>query len=405
MNILFSCDEYPPARTGGIGSATKNVCEALAARGHKVYVVSCRLPGHNLPSEAVINNVTVYRLTIFSKLAFLLNTQWKMDKIHCLLLRSGILRKYAVEETANVFTFVERLLNEKNIDVIEVPDYSILDKYYIDREYVPAHKYSVPCVGRVHGSKSFLTYNRCGQINPITRRNNISFFNNCDKILAVSRFSANFVNKELGVEKQCDVIYNPLDTSFIDYARNLSVSRKKNVVFLGKVIESKGAFNLLKAFEIFSAKHPEYKLVMIGGGLLEKAKTIVSKDLYRRIEFTGYLDRYKIAQYLKSAAFCVIPTFYENFSVAALEVMGCGNILIYTTAASGPETIEEGIDGFLVDPHSVEAIESKMSYVADNLETLVHIRERAMSTVDKRFRQDIIIDQLEQYYSSVIRTR
>jgi len=402
MNILFSCDEYPPAKTGGIGSATKIVCEALASRGHKVYVVSGRLPGHGLPQETIINGVTIYRLTYFSKLSCLLDKAWKMEKIHRWLLRFGLLSKYALRELSRMNHFIEELIREKQIDVVEVPDYTLLDKYYIERSFVPAFKYSVPCIGRVHGSRSFLRYNKDGVIPEFARKNNQSFFRNCNRILAVSQFSADFVNNQLEIQKKCDVIYNPLDTTFIEQAQKLDVPRTNNIVFLGKIIETKGAYNLLRAFEHFSQSHPDYHLLMIGGGLIDQAKKIVSPATLSKVTFTGYINRDEIAKYLKSAAFCIIPSFYENFSVAALEVMGCGNILIYTNAASGPETIHDGIDGFLVDPHDVTAIESKMSYVADNFKDLLTMRERAISTIEKRFSQPIIIDQLEHYYKSLL---
>lgn len=45
MNILYLCDEYPPAKTGGIGTVTKVVAEAMVQKGHTVYVLSGRPRG------------------------------------------------------------------------------------------------------------------------------------------------------------------------------------------------------------------------------------------------------------------------------------------------------------------------------------------------------------------------
>ena len=188
MNILFSCDEYPPAKTGGIGSATKIVAEALASRGHNIYVVSGRLPGHGLPAETVVNGVTIYRITYFEKIAYLLDSQWKMDRIHHLFLRFGLLANYAIREYSRMVAFTECVVKAKHIDLVEIPDYTILDKYFIEKKNIRYHIYSVPCVGRVHGSKSFLSYNKTKTIHNIVRRNNVAFFSNCDKILAVSKF-------------------------------------------------------------------------------------------------------------------------------------------------------------------------------------------------------------------------
>ena len=69
MNILFSCDEYPPVKSGGIGTVTKIVAEELARRGHRVYVVSGVLPEVTLPAYTIDNGVRIYRLSYFSKFA------------------------------------------------------------------------------------------------------------------------------------------------------------------------------------------------------------------------------------------------------------------------------------------------------------------------------------------------
>ena len=59
MNILYLCDEYPPAKTGGIGTVTKVVAEAMVQKGHTVYVLSGRPAGHALPYETSINSISI----------------------------------------------------------------------------------------------------------------------------------------------------------------------------------------------------------------------------------------------------------------------------------------------------------------------------------------------------------
>ena len=198
------------------------------------------------------------------------------------------------------------------------------------------------------------------------------------------------------------MLYNPLVNTFATLSKDINVEREKSIVFLGKIIKTKGAFNLLDAFNSFSKTHSEYKLIMIGGGDIKKGKSLVSNHAKDKVCFTGYLKPMEIAKYLKSAAFCVIPTFFENFSVAALEVMGCENILIYTTTSSGPEVIDDGVDGFLVNPHDVGAITDKMIYVADNLNDLKSMRMVAARKIRNKFSEVSIMDKLENYFKATI---
>lgn len=400
MNILFSCDEYPPAKTGGIGSATKTVAEALAKEGHNVYVVSGRLD-KTLPKETVINGVTIYRLYLMQEVSWLFKNYWLADRLHVLCIQKGLLAKKAIREYQRKHDFMEKIIRDKSIDVVEVTDYAVLNKYFNSHRPNIYKKFSVPSVARIHGSRSFLQFYRQGYIDSMSKANDKAFLESCDKILSVSKFSADFINNQLGVDKNVDVIYNPLVSTFADLAKDINVERTKSIVFLGKIFETKGAFNLIKAFNNFAKTHEDYQLIMIGGGFIEQGKEMVEEDLRNRVTFTGFLQAPDIARYLKSAAFCVIPTFFENFSVAALEVMGCENILIYTTEASGPETITDGVDGFLVNPHDVKAIEEKMSYVADNLDQLIPMRKVAADKIRTLFSENIIINKLEAYYISI----
>ena len=401
MNILFSCDEYPPLCTGGIGTATKTVAEGLVRKGHTVVVVSGWLPTHDLPFVSKQNGVIVYRLKYFCNIPFICNNGILGKMCRTILAKTGILTSLAIKEYNRTAQYINELIDKHNIDVIELPDYSILTKYIQRQTKIEYPKYKVPVVGRVHGNESFLSYNKSGNLYAITKDNDKRFFESCDKILSVSKFAADFVNNTLEVEKNIDVIYNPMNANFIVDDNEINDDRTKNIIFIGKIIETKGAFNLLRAYNSFSQEHPDYKLIMIGGGEIEQGKLLVPEQLCDRVEFTGFVDSVHVREYLKTAAFCVVPSFFETLGQGAIEMMGLGNILIYANTSTGPEIITDGIDGFLVDPYVVDAIHDKMSYVATNIDELKEVRHQAARTVRERFAEDIVISQLEDYYKSI----
>lgn len=405
MNILFWCDEYPPLCTGGIGTATKTVAEALARKGHGVYVVSGWLPTHDLPFETENNGVTIYRLRFYEKISFLYKDNMFSNIQRGLLSRSGIQCTLALNERTRLYEFINKIIEEKHIDLIELPDYNFLSKYYNHSTLVDNPQWIVPVIGRVHGNDSFQDYYMNGSMTDIVRTNDKMFFESCDRILAVSRFAAEFVNDKLGVQKKVDVIYNPMSEDFMVEVDDINIERSKDIVFIGKLFETKGTYNLIRAFNSFTQKYPEYRLVMIGSGGVDKAMSFANPEAKARIHFTGFVTGAEIRTYLDKAAFAVVPSFFETLGQAAIEIMGRGNILIYTSAATGPEIIDDGVDGYLVDPHDVEAISTKMSYVADHIDELTAMRVKAAQKVRNRFSESSIINQLEGYYQSVIKNK
>lgn len=401
MNILFSCDEYPPAKTGGIGTVTKTVAEGMALRGHNVYVVSGRLPGHGFPAIDIINGVTVYRITYFKSLGVLVHNKWTST----VLSKMGILAKLAENEIIRTHEFIERLVSEHKIDLVELPDYNILTKYYNTDRFIPFKPFSVKTLARVHGSKSFLSYYKTGKISPVGRRNDSDFFNKVDGISSVSRFSADFLHDKLGINRPVEVIYNPFNVSVLcrtSTKDGFAGQYIPYVLFSGKVIETKGAFSLIKAFGLFSEKHPEYKLLLAGNGDMETARQMLNDDIKDKVVFLGYVPHSELMNYIRASAFCVIPSYYENFSMAALEIMGMGKALIYTRETSGPEIITDGIDGMLADPRNLNEINEKMCFLAEHADIRVSMGEKAADKIAENFSEQAIMAELEDFYARMI---
>lgn len=68
-----------------------------------------------------------------------------------------------------------------------------------------------------------------------------------------------------------NVIYNPLECNFF---KEQPLSKSKDILFIGKLVETKGCYNLLRAFNAVYKKHPDWNLRLIGGGDINEAKSI-----------------------------------------------------------------------------------------------------------------------------------
>lgn len=407
MKILFSCDEYPPIKSGGIGTVTKIIAEELARRGHIVHVVSGMLPTYDLPKIEIINGVIIHRFKYFKNLKFLFRKARIGKETICLKVfkRTSLLAKIARQEFYRTHSIIKKLIINENIDVVEFPDYLKLSDYYKTKEKLPFPLYDIPVVARIHGCQSFAEFYRDGKANEIDMFNDTSFFNSVNKIAAVSRFSANFVHEILKVKRNIDVIYNPLDIKAL-LAITEKLSRRnlqdKNIVFLGKIVETKGAYKLIDAFNLFTKSHPDYKLIMIGGGDINSGKMRLSSESEDKVVFTGYLPRKEVCQYIKNATFCVVPSYFENFSMVALEIMALGKALVYTKEASGSEVIDNGVDGLLVNPRDVNEIAMSMELLANDEPLRKKIGLNAKRKIELNYTVDEIVDELECYYKNII---
>jgi len=396
MRILFRCDEYPPVQAGGIGSVTKIVAEELIRKGHKVFVVGTYNYGHNLPYFSNINGVAVYRLTHFQYLKYV--PSFAVKYIDALFRKINYLSKSAIKANANVEEFINSVVKREKIECIEIVDYTSLFKFF-NRE-VTFNKFIAPTIMRVHGSLSFIDYYK-GIENKVYIKNDINNFLRCDKICSVSKFSESFVNHKLNINKiESTVIYNPIE---IDFLSKPKTSLSSNyILFIGKVTETKGAFSLLKAFNKISRKFPNLNLILLGGGEIEIAKSIVDEDCKNKVFFMGYIDRNQIKKYIDESMFCIIPTYFENFSMVALEVMARGKALIYSERTSGPEIINNYKDGLLVNPTNPEDIIEKAEKLLQDNDLRQSIERAAYLKIKNHFTINKIVIELESLYQEII---
>ena len=393
MNILFYCSEYPPDVTGGIGSATKTVAEELARRGHNVYVVGYYI---SMPTKGVIyeniNNVHIYRINKGYR-----NSTIK-QKLFSVLRRLGKTNFIIQKEVSYIDEFIQHLLDTKNIEVIELTDY--LNQCLYTKGKLSFKKFSIPCILRIHGCASFL--NSLKGLNlKYVQENDQRHFSRCNHISSVSQYSLEYIFKNFDCNHfdLKEVIYNPIDNTFLQ--RNPQ-NDNNTILFIGKITETKGCYSLLKAFNNISLHHPNWKLRLVGNGNIQEAQSFIHPDVLDKVTFVGYCNREKIKQEIDNCSFACIPTYFENFSMVALEVMAREKALVYTERTSGKEIIEDNCNGFVVDPENINEIEEKCNCLIANKQKRKEIAEKAYFTIKDNFVVETITDKLEDLYTRAI---
>jgi glycosyltransferase involved in cell wall biosynthesis len=85
------------------------------------------------------------------------------------------------------------------------------------------------------------------------------------------------------------------------------------------------------------------------------------------VRFHGHVSRGTLFDALATARAAVFPSFAEAFALAPLEAMAVGCPTIYSRLGSGPELIDEGVHGLLIDPnHPREIAESLIRVLTDD---------------------------------------
>ena len=274
----------------------------------------------------------------------------------------------------------------------------------------------VPMVTRLHGAMFFFDHELQRMTgDPFTYWLEKQSLARSDFIVAVSKFVA---QGEMALSRKpnapVQVIYNAVDTDFFcpDPAQP---GERGLIVFVNSLQYRKGVSELCQAFNLVAEKNPQARLVMIGPSantapgakpITEELRELIFPEWRNRVTFTGSLPRAEVRPWLRRAQVCCYPSKLECFSLAPLEAMAAGKAVVYTRAASGPETVEDGVSGLLCDPANPADIAAKLQRVLDNPGLAEQLGRAARQRVERLFsRADFIRRNLDFYASCLKQVR
>ena len=129
------------------------------------------------------------------------------------------------------------------------------------------------------------------------------------------------------------------------------------VLFVGRLERSsawKGVDRLIRAFRLVLDQLPEARLRIVGEGdaLDDHRRLAAELGLAANVDFTGALDRSALVDVYNQASVVVLPslTEAESFGMTLIEAMACAKPVIGSRIGGIPYVIDDGVDGFLVEP-------------------------------------------------------
>lgn len=146
------------------------------------------------------------------------------------------------------------------------------------------------------------------------------------------------------------VIPNGVDTSHFKRAAPRRPPRHGSVTigFAGRMVESKGVRDLLRAAAATAAAVPGARFVLAGSGprLAAFRREAVALGLRDRIRFSGF-ER-DMRRFYTACDVFVLPSYAEGHANVLLEAMAMGVAVVATDLPGTREMIDDGVQGVLV---------------------------------------------------------
>lgn len=236
-----------------------------------------------------------------------------------------------------------------------------------------------------------------------------------DRIICCSKEIEAIVQEKYGY-LQTATLYNPYDAEGITELSKEKVTdlpwkmededRPRILIGVGRDDPIKGFWHLIKAFYLVQKEIPQMRLIIMGDGSFEQAKSLVSElQLEQKVYFPGV--RKNPYKYLAASEMFLLSSYTEGFPNVLVEAMILGRPLISTDCRTGPaEILDHGKYGILVpdmgdtEDYSGDTISEKETCFAEKIVEVLKDSERQkeLSELERKrageFDYDSYVDNL-----------
>lgn len=229
-----------------------------------------------------------------------------------------------------------------------------------------------------------------------------------DKLVAVSyeNISKGLKNK-IGNELQYTMIRSGIKLQ--DYQINIDVEKKKkefgitNESVVGMIAcfkKQKAPLDFIKTAKSVCAEKSDVKFMLVGDGILRKQieSEIKKLNLEKNVILTGWRkDSNKI---IKIFDVFVLTSLWEGLPRVIVEAMAAGIPVVATYIDGTKEIVQEGLTGFVVNPHETEKTAERILRLLNNADLRKKFSEEAKKRMQE-FDIDLMVSQQEKLYLSL----
>ncbi len=285
---------------------------------------------------------------------------------------------------------LERLLSNERFDVIHFTDAK--SAYYLDRrkahhavlvgnvnDFYLADARRNPLFYRRHFPDWKRRYAYYHLARPLEKR----ALKKLDCAICNTQYVSRVLHASYGLPRsRLFVMYKAVDYAHVQKMKKpLPKSRKATatnaILFVGGNYCRKGLPLIIRALPLVRQALSGVRLHVIGADPAEARLRALARRLQVDgcITWHGWLNNDAVLRQLSRAAVFAMPSLYEAFGVVYLEAMALKVPVIGSTVGGTGELIQDGRNGFLVDPHDADALARRLIHVL----TDAALRERVVA--------------------------
>lgn len=183
-------------------------------------------------------------------------------------------------------------------------------------------------------------------------------------------------------------------------------SKPIKVMFTGRMVKEKGIIILIDAAEKLRKEYEGKVEFLLCGKLSDNPKAIKKEELEalcddKYIQWLGHRDDVK--DLLEKCHIVAFPSYYrEGVPKSLIEATAIGRPIITCNSIGCKDTVEDGINGYLIPIKDGDALADKLKMLIDNSELRLKMGEASRKIAERDFSIEMVIQKHLDAYASLV---
>ena len=188
---------------------------------------------------------------------------------------------------------------------------------------------------------------------------------------------------------------------FVDLENFRNLKEEKEILLVGFPFKVKGVDILIEAFKKVAHKHPDWKLKIMGW-YPDSKELNAAIGGHPQIYHHPPVPHDEIPKHIGSCGILALPSRSDALARVLLEGMAAGKPRVGSRVDGTPSIINDGVDGFLVEPENVDDLAEKLDMLMSDPDLRSKLGKMGEVRAKTEFSNEQYFMKLANFYTEVI---
>ena len=181
---------------------------------------------------------------------------------------------------------------------------------------------------------------------------------------------------------------------------------KIHVIFTARMVREKGTLILIEAAERLRNEYEQKVDFWLCGGLSDNPNALTEEELRSKcdgcyIQWLGF--RKDVKELLRRASIVAFPSYYrEGVPKSLIEACAIGRPIITTNSIGCKDTVDDGINGYLIPIKDSQSLAEKLKLLIDNKDLRIKMGKASRAKAEREFSLDMVVQKHLETYNSLV---